>query len=146
MINMEKYIPTIHIEAHHVYIEMLVEGKLCNICKKPMIREGRGALMNGGVFPNYIGLNIQEQVKNGCLEFMSHFKVDDKEICITCKEAGRADFVCQSCHQRKSTDKMKESIGDPPDFLCVDCYNTVPAAVWDSLKDHLYEEHKYGYQ
>lgn len=145
--DMETYKPKIVKEKNgsFVYVEMLVEGKYCRTCGKVMIREG-AAVMSGGSFPNYGKLSIKEQAKNAGLEFMSGVKVDNQEICITCKESGKADFLCRLCNARKSSDKVKETFGDPPEYLCEDCYETVPAKQWDEIVETLRDEHEYDFE
>ena len=144
---MESYIPKIVKEKNggSVYVEILLEGKYCHTCKKVMIKEG-SPLMRGGPFPNYHKIGIKEQAANAGLEFMSGIKVDNREICISCKEAGKADFLCRLCNTRKPSDKIKESFGDPPDYLCTDCYEIVPAKQWDEMTDRLRSEHQYDFE
>ena len=62
------------------------------------------------------------------------------------EKAGKADFLCALCNERKSTDKIQESIGDAPEFLCKDCYDTVSAKIWDDKLDELQEAHRYDYE
>lgn len=141
---METYKPNIIREkSGHIYVEMLVEAKECHLCKKVMIKEGC-PLTCGGSFPNYQNLDIKKQAENVGMTFISDLEVDDKPICIECKEAGKADFLCAICKERKLTDRVHKSFGlYNIDFLCEDCYETVPAKTWEEKEDQLYSAHRY---
>lgn len=76
---------------------------------------------------------------------MTNTLVDDEPICIECEQAGKSDFLCALCKERKRSNKKQESFGDPSEFLCTDCYETKPAKIWDEKVDELVEAHRYDY-
>ena len=91
--------------------------------------------------------NSQEsQMRRAGLVFKTDIQVDGYLICDECVKAGKADFLCALCNTRKSTDKIQESIGDPPEHLCKDCYNTVTAKVWEKKYTELLKSHTYDYE
>lgn len=135
---MEDYIPKV-ISNKPTYIQMVVEGNVCGICDKTMLpRFGYGV-----IFPKWLKIDQDAQMRSAGFVYTSNVLVDDHPICEECEAAGKADFLCALCNQRKSSDKKQEQFGDPAEFLCFDCYNTVPAAVWHKKCDELIKEHQY---
>ena len=138
---METYIPKIHKEKCHTYVEMLIEAEECPLCKKVMIEKA-----TRGIFPYYVAIDQEAQAKKSDIVFKSQTKVDDSNICENCKSEGKADFLCALCNERKTTDKIQESIGDPAEFLCTDCYESVSAKEWSIAKKELYDSHRYDFE
>lgn len=122
------------------YITFLVEFSICYICKKEMIRKPKHPTV---VFPHWNKINFDTQVRRAGLIIRSNVLVDDHFICIDCEKSGKADFLCALCEKRKKTDKIKDWIGSPAEFLCCDCFNQVSAAVWLSKVTDLHEAHQY---
>ena len=117
------------------YGVMLVQLCQCPCCKQMMF-DG---------FPKWFYIELDAQLKRAKWVKKSDIIVDDKHICVTCEKAGKADFLCALCEQRKPTDKLNDSFGDPAEHLCTDCYETVPAIVWDKKVNELQEEHRYDF-
>lgn len=135
---MENYTPKIH---KHGQVEMLIQGEECYLCKRVMIPKD-----DCDLFPRYFKVSQEAQMKNAGIVFKSIVKVDDMSICQVCADEGKADFFCALCKDRKSTDKIEKSIGDPPEFLCKDCYNTTTAKIWDNALKELEMKHRYDYE
>lgn len=136
---MEKYIPKIHEGGR--YVEMLLEAKKCKCCNKVMITKETNNL-----FPMYYAINQEAQMKAAGLVYITSTLVDDEPICIECEQSGKASFLCALCEERKTTDKKQESFGDPAEFLCKDCYESVPAKKWDEKVDELRESHYWDFE
>lgn len=128
-----------------VYLAMLIEAEICPICQKIMTRAGK-SFFNGGNFPNAMSYNFDTQIKNAGVVVMSKIQVDDHCICIECANAGKADFLCALCNIRRPTDQVQESFGEPPEYLCKICYETVPAKQWDMKTSELYSQHQYDFE
>jgi hypothetical protein len=137
---MENYTPKV--QENGKYIEMLIEAKKCKCCKKIMIDK----LGCYSIFPKYIKINQEAQMKAAGFVYSTTTLVDDEPICIECEQEGKADFLCELCEERKSSDKKQQSFGDPAEFLCKDCYETKPAKVWYEKCEELIEEHKYDFE
>ena len=138
---MENYVPKIVENTHVVYLEMVVEATKCHLCKKIMLPK-----TNRGVFPNYIHMNQEAQMKAAGLVYSTNTLVDNEPICLECEQGGKADFLCAMCEERKISDKKQKQFGDPAEFLCKDCYETKPAKVWDEKVDELQEAHRYDFE
>jgi hypothetical protein len=41
--------------------------------------------------------------------------------------------------------QVEEQFGDPAEYLCKPCYETVPASVWDAAKERLRRSHQYDH-
>jgi len=95
------------------------------------------------IFPTYHEIDFEHQVKIAAWEIMSDIKVDDKYICQGCADSGKANFLCALCNERKSSNKKQESFGDPPEYLCRDCYESISAKTWDDKEKELSEEHRW---
>ena len=138
---MENYTPKIVENTHVVYLEMVIEAKKCHLCKKIMLpKTGRG------VFPNYIHMNQDAQMKRAGFVYSTNTEVDGECICIECKDAGKVYILCALCNERKPSDKEQESFGYPPEYLCKDCYETKPAKIWEEKCDELRDSHRYDFE
>lgn len=71
---------------------------------------------------------------------------NDEPICEICKKEGKSSFKCAICDEIKPSSKIKHSFGDPAEYLCVDCYNSVSAAEWDKKVDALEGAHRYDFE
>ena len=133
---MDKYTPKLHPSG---YMEMLVDTDECPCCSKRMMHKDKSR----EIFPVYILANQYAQMKAAGMTYTSRTRVDNKLICEECEKSGKADFLCALCEQRKPSDKKHESFGDPAEHLCIHCYESVPAKVWEEKGDQLREEHRY---
>lgn len=141
---MEEYKPKI-VEKDSLktaYGEVLVRLEKCPICGRYMLHIPKGC---DKPFPSYYKLRIQQQMKNVAWVLKSHIKVDDEYICKECVGAGKATFECSLCYERYPTTDIKEQFGNPADYLCVHCYATVTAKVWERKIKELEEEHRYDF-
>jgi hypothetical protein len=123
---------------------LTAECKYCPICKKKMLPRILSKYYNESPFP--LGF-YESQLKSVGIVLRSDMKLNDNYICIECSESGKAAFDCYLCKGRKSSEKKQESFGiDPTDYLCKDCYNSVPAAQWDKICGELHKDHQYDYE
>ncbi len=137
---MENYTPKIHKDRSFWFAEMLIAVKGCHFCEKPMIfKTGQG------LFPPQFHIRLDDQMKNAGIVFMGTIRVDNKEICVECEAAGKADFKCELCEQRYLSDQKKESFGYPAEYLCKKCYEITPAKIWDEKVSQLESEHRYDF-
>lgn len=120
------------------YTVMLLKTEMCPKCLKTMMKEDK--LRYSGVFPVWRELNQQSQMKKAGIVFQSMVKSNNRYICVECAEGNKATIHCALCKQDKPSNKQKESFGcDPAEFLCSDCYETVPAKVWEEKVEKLQE-------
>jgi hypothetical protein len=139
-----KYTPKVYKVGNEIYIEMLLNGEECSICKKIMVKEVKESLLDR-VFPFGGDLCQQRQITNAGIVFKSRCKVDNKYICVECERGGKATFKCELCGERKLMNKIKERVGDPEDYLCTDCYENKSAKIFDDKLDELIELHRYDF-
>ena len=125
---------------------MLLAVRKCPICHKYMMEKIKESDYNNKIFPIFYDLTQTAQIKNAGVVYQSNFKIDNENICIECAESGKASFECALCGERKSSSLQKEAIGDPAEFLCIDCYNNKSAAIWENKVHKLYEKHRYDYE
>ena len=137
---MENYTPKLHENGR--YVEILLETNECPCCKKRMLKE----LPYDSNFPHYHKINQKSQMESIGLVSKSNVMVDNTYICVECRDAGKVNFLCELCGERKASNKEKISIGYPPVFLCSDCYETVSAKVWDNKIEELNNEHQYDFE
>lgn len=138
---MKNYVP--EIVGNGKYVKFLLLLDECHKCKRPMVARPKEAW---GTFPHYRRLTFSAQAEAAGLVVNSSVKVDDRPICTECVGAGRADFLCALCQKRKSTDKIREQFGDPPEFLCVDCYGSVTAREWGRKVNELHDRHRFDFR
>jgi len=118
-----------------------VRAEKCELCGRVMIPKAPS-----GIYANYFEDTQEEQAKRKKLQFISDIKVDGKYICQDCADKGKADFLCVMCKERKQSDKKEISFGDPKEYLCTDCYETVPAKDWDLKVDEMENLHRWDYE
>ena len=138
--ELEKIVPQVHDHNGFVYVEMFVEAKRCKCCNKIMLKRD---LQH--IYPIWNQLSQDAQMKRVGFVYQTSVLVDNEPICNECVDSGKSTFICALCLERKSTDKIQESIGDPAEFLCAKCYNTVPASEWDNKVSELHKEHYYDF-
>lgn len=113
------------------YATFLVQLGRCPKCQHRMVVE------------RHRDYPFNAQAKRANFVIQSNVRVDGEYICQECKQAGRADFLCVLCGKRQPTDQIQEMFGDPPEFLCVGCYETVPAMIWEKKCEELWDAHQY---
>ena len=113
----------------------------CPICGKQMMCKDKNEL-----FPRYVGETQDAQMKEAGIVYISRSKKDDDYICVECEKAGLSSFTCTICEEEKPTSKMQNSFGDPPEYVCLDCYSKIPAKEWDEKIKRIEEAHRYDYE
>ena len=140
----EEYCPKVLEDG---YAEMLVKLEKCPICDTNMLApHDERCSYERSLFHLYWRIDFKHQLKNAGWHLMSDIKVDDKYICQDCASAGKANFLCALCGERKPTDKKRDSFGDPPDHLCIDCYESATAKVWNDKVEELEELHRWDFE
>ena len=143
IIDIDNFIPEVIKEENHpIYGLVLVQLNPCSLCKKFML----SANIQNRCFLLYYKNDIEHQISRAGWVEQSNIKVDDKYICRECEREGKADFLCSLCKQRKSTKKIEDSFGDPPEFLCKDCYETIPAKIWNEKRNKLQKIHRWDFE
>jgi hypothetical protein len=71
---------------------------------------------------------------------------EDMIVCAPCARKGGATFTCALCGVARGFDQEHDSWGDPAERLCVPCYETVPAKVWEAKTKELYGVHRYDFE
>jgi hypothetical protein len=148
MSNNKLYTPT-EVESTERLVLLGFAAKACPICQKTMVdapeqylkycQTNRGAAFDGGN-------TMEAQLKRGGYVFRSDAEdKDGNTICRSCKDEGRSSFVCYHCKKEHPTNKIEERYGDPAEYLCTDCYTSVPAKEWDELTTKLSNAHRYDW-
>ena len=126
------------------YGRMVVSTARCWTCKRVMVDRPRRDSYPHYTFPSSMDINFDAQLKMAGWVAQSDQKAAGEwAICEECAASGKASFECALCGQTRTSDRKEERIGDPPEFLCRDCYETVPAKEWDDKVQQLQREHQY---
>jgi hypothetical protein len=123
---------------------MAVEVHSCAVCKKTMVF-GPDRQYLRQTFPLYQDMAFGKQLDRAGWEQASDMEVDGKHMCQKCAKAGLAMFECALCGQKVAGNAVEESFGDPAEFLCKRCYETVPAKTWNEKVTALRERHRYDF-
>lgn len=67
----------------------------------------------------------------------------NRTVCAECVDSGRYTVKCALCGQMVTAAEIKEQVGDPPEYLCVRCFATVSAKVWDEKHEELLDAHRW---
>lgn len=144
LIDVETFVPKV---IHNGYAIMLVRVMECATCGKLMVNKPKSREdLEQNIFPAYISVSFENQLKRANWVQQSSAKVDGRYVCMECVVAGRVEFLCALCKDRKSSDKEQASFGDPPEFLCSDCFTTVTAQIWDQKVDELEKRHRWDFE
>ena len=141
---MDDFTPQVVKKSWATYGIMLVELSICPICERYMVVPQPSTW--DSPFPIYNALSFETQLKKAGWARRSYIEVDSVKICQDCANSGKADFLCALCGERKETSKVHDSFGDPGEFLCSDCYATVPASVWENKVSQLHDTHRYDFE
>jgi len=125
-----------------IYMDFALEIKKCPICGNPMmpmLSEWHGH------WPVWNKLDQKAQMARAGIHKVGAWSVSkDGYICDVCAEQGLDTFTCNLCHEKRTVDLIQVQEGDPPDFLCKVCYESVPAKVWmDKLAELHNKHHRY---
>lgn len=121
-------------------IKFKIKYNICPSCGCKMMLKAKP-----GIFPQYFKEDQHSQCRKHGIEFTSKSKIDDDYICETCEKAGKAKFRCSLCGEIRESDKIQITIGDPAEYLCKKCYETVSAKNWEEKNDELEKKHRYDY-
>ena len=139
-----EYIPKIIDDRHALFMVAL---SVCPKCGHKMVAPpDRYQAQWTDTFPKFNRERFDEQAKRAGLRIKSGVQVDGYHICTVCAEEGKADFLCKLCSQRKPTDKIEKSFGDPSEYLCSDCFKTVTAKEWAKAVKELEDAHRYDFE
>ena len=133
---MKPYTPTIYYDR---YALMLIELKKCPICGKYMLPNERNP------FPFASNASKETQLKNAGWVEEGRCYINGTYPCVECEQSDKIRFICALCGKEQPGSEIKESFGDPPEYLCKACYATVPAAAWDEKEEELRESHQWDF-
>lgn len=122
------------------YGVVMVEIKPCAKCGRQTL-----AIENGWKCPAYWKAARAEQMRRA--GWVDRAPVTDRmaqTLCVECAPDG-AVFTCALCKQERHG-APEDVFGDPPEFLCVPCFETVTAKVWAAKEDELREAHRYDFE
>ena len=139
--NKENYTPEILPDGN---VKMVIKGEKCSICSKIMVRKVN---YYKDPFPLYIEISQESQVRlNDSVVFNSGIEIDYEKFCMECKDSGKITFKCALCGEDHPISDIKEDIGDPAEYLCINCFKTASAEEWEKKIEKLKESHRYDYE
>ena len=151
MIERNLYTPEIVNVGHDNLALIGIQVDQCPICKKQMIKTDIKQLVKlqsnwGGALKD-AGNTIEAQCKRADLMIKSCYNSKYNEpICKECESSGKRTFICCHCKTERRSHLIQEIYGDPPDYLCKICYETIPAKTWNDLDKQLTAEHQYDWE
>jgi len=141
-----KFTPTLLLDADGKptgYGTLRVIVSTCAACQSPMVAPPRSQ----APFPRAMNETFGAQIKAAGWQVASEACLaDGGRICDRCERAGLATFRCHLCGLLRSTSQVQEGFGDPAEYLCVPCFETVPAKRWAEACAALREAHKYDFE
>jgi len=100
-------------------------------------------------FPKYNKMTLEKQLERAGWRRKSGVTSgihNNGDLCQACADAGIAKFKCELCGESRPYSEEKERVGDPPDFLCKACFETVTAKEWDDKVNELELSHQWDYR
>jgi hypothetical protein len=144
---MAKYVPQVIVDDEdYTIVSFALKVDKCVICKS--LTMAKITHYSYFPFPNrWIGDQEDQMTAAGIRPLGGHtYHPEDGPICNVCAEQGLGRFLCAGCGLERAVSHQKERIGDPPEFLCMTCYETMPAKRWNEIKNELNERHKYDWE
>jgi hypothetical protein len=133
-------------EPNSVYYLFLMQVRKCQTCGRPImpyVAEHERSF----VFPRYVRIDQEAQMKRAGIQPVGTWSVErDAYLCEECTKAGKDTFTCALCDQERTSDLEQFRYGDPPDFLCTPCYESVSASKWEAEIERIEEAHRYDYE
>lgn len=124
---------------------MLVRCQSCTQCRRTMIEKSDRAR---SAFPLYMHASVDAQIKRaGWVDASYATNENGGQLCVECAVA-HAAFKCYACNLVRRGEP-KETFGwgslMTVHYLCLHCFETVPAKRWEELQDELRQEHQYDH-
>ena len=121
----------------------------CRECQQLMLPESAQVLQqanNRGVFYTPKGDSVTAQLQRGAISIDQGYKAGLDHVCGDCINEGKVQVECQACHKQVSLNDTHFKVGDPPEFICRECHETMPAAAYEKMVDQLEQRHQYDYE
>ena len=134
---MDEYVPRLW---YGRYAMMLIELKVCPTCDRLMLPR-----MSTDPFPRAMGVSKEDQLHNAGWVEQGKMWVNGQYSCVECERNDRVTVQCALCGVQRKSSEIKESFGDPPEYLCTTCYMTVSAKEWDKKRHELRESHRWDF-
>lgn len=140
------YVPEIFDNGNRV--KLMAQLLSCSACGRKMIKLESSQMMKVyHLFPHYVRDNLKAQLERANITWYGNTK--DKEghyLCEDCSKKGLGTFLCALCGEERTSDLKEKIFGDPPEYLCKVCYESVPAKVWDKKTSELYDAHRWDFE
>jgi hypothetical protein len=134
--QLETFIPQKMADNAYTFV---LKVSTCYNCKRPMM-----PIDDKRLFHTYRGCRQDDQMKHANIAIESNYDIDNIHLCTECVQLDVATFTCCHCNESKVASKLHETVGSfDPDYICTDCYATVPAKEFDELIETLQREHRY---
>ena len=138
---MKPYTPTLYEGG---YALMLVQLEVCPVCNRLMLPDCRDR--RSSPFPTAQDASEETQLKNAGWVKSGRTWLNGQYACEECERNNRVTFVCGLCRKEQSGAEVKESFGDPPEYLCKGCYATVPAEEWEKKVKEFRARHRWDFE
>jgi hypothetical protein len=121
---------------HYAYFMESVS--YCAACKSPMISAHKPERI-------YNQRSLAAQLKRAGWKHESGVisSAHGGELCHECAAKGLASFKCELCGEVRDNTLIQFQHGDPPDYLCKVCYETVTAQEWEKAEEKIWEAHQW---
>ncbi len=118
---------------------VLVAVSTCAKCSRTMIATGKGY-----DFPAFWKAGRTEQLRRA--DWREKAFVTNADGGALCKECAETDgaFRCELCKQVRQGEP-EDLFGDPAEYLCTPCFETVPAKTWAEAVSRLMDAHQYDF-
>lgn len=137
---------TIYTNKNVSYGVVAIRLNICDLCKREMIVPIRSSDSLFALFGYLNEFSFQKQIKMaGWLE-QSSISINGEDFCIECADKIELVFNCALCKQAKPKEKIQVEFGYPAEIICTDCFDTVPAKIWDEKTKELEVRHRYDWE
>lgn len=120
----------------------------CSECGRPTLSQSLRHIRYTNIWGEAFapaGDSIKAQLLRAGLQVEDTADFDGKQVCGECVKAGKVKVRCCHCERETSLDNVQFQAGDPAEFLCRACYESVPAAQYAKLVKEIEERHRHDY-
>lgn len=123
-------------------VPVVLPAKRCANCGRLMVSRAWAKVHDWGSAGR--GSVADQLGKAGVRQYADSFTLGP--LCRECAAAAAGHFTCALCGVVRTSDLRHESWGDPPDIVCEQCYETVPAKRWEAFVAEMEKLHRYDYE
>ena len=143
-----------HPEINGLYVPLSIPLRTCPCCQSRMLDLSPYVLkllaqaedQRGSYFKEKDNRISAQLERAGVVPSSDVLDTNDQPVCEACVKAGRVTFICFGCKRENPVNLIHfTQPGDPCESVCIPCYESHTAKVWDQIIKDLAEKHRWDF-